>query len=264
MAGQLPSDTDLQAAALAWTRRQREMLCDRVQPWAHGNVLRCTRYPSWYDLNLVRVEDDPEMTPEALIEFADRALSGLGHRMVSFERADAAARVRADLQSAGWQVHPLVWMHHEDSVPPGMDPATPADSRSFDIREVHYDAVAHLRNAWHREDFPDVDPTEFHAQQREALAGGTRVLALHDEEGHPIGFAALDPGGDQIEIGAVYVLPDYRGHGRGTTLTAAAIKAAEGCRHMWICADAEGRPRHLYERLGFRPVLETVDFLRLP
>ena len=84
------------------------------------------------------------------------------------------------------------------------------------------------------------------------------------EAGEPIGYAALDSGEDQTEVGAVYVLPQYRGSGRGTALTRAAIAAAGDVRDVWICADAEDRPQHLYARLGFRPVLHTMEFLRLP
>jgi GNAT superfamily N-acetyltransferase len=99
--------------------------------------------------------------------------------------------------------------------------------------------------------------------QEVALARGTRVLAML-EGGRPVGFAALDAADEGIEVGAVYVLPDHRGGGRGTALTQAAIAAAGDVPHLWICADADDRPQHLYMRLGFRPVLTTVDYLRLP
>jgi hypothetical protein len=31
---------------------------------------------------------------------------------------------------------------------------------------------------------------------------------------------------------------------------------------IWICADDEGRPKHLYERLGFRPAWTMFEFMR--
>jgi N-acetylglutamate synthase-like GNAT family acetyltransferase len=95
------------------------------------------------------------------------------------------------------------------------------------------------------------------------LARGDRVLTIQ-EAGEAIGYAALDVGDGQIEVGAVYVLPEHRGGGRGTALTSAAVAAAGDIEDVWICADAEDRPQHLYARLGFRPVLHTMDFLRLP
>lgn len=130
--------------------------------------------------------------------------------------------------------------------------------------KVPYDAVNDLRVAWHQEDFPGRDASEFLAQAREVrLALGTRVLAVYDDS-RPVAFGALDLGEDEIEIGALYVLPECRGHGRGTALTQTAITAAGDVEHLWICADDEDRPKQLYTRLGFRPVLTTTQFLRLP
>lgn len=218
-------------------------------------MLRTPRYPTWYDASMVRVEEDPGMTTPELVAFADEALAGFGHRMISFEVSDAAAALRHEFQAAGWRTHFLLYMHHEGPRPSADD---------TDAREVPYDAVEHLRRAWHHEDFPGQDPAEFHANMREVrLARGDRTLAVHDA-GEPIGYAALDSGEDQTEVGAVYVLPQYRGGGRGTALTRAGIAATGDVRDVWICADAEDRPQHLYGRLGFRPVLHTMDFLRLP
>jgi GNAT superfamily N-acetyltransferase len=246
---------DVAARALAWTRWQRDSICDQIEPWEHGSVLRTPRYPTWFEASLVRVEDDPGMTMAELVAFADRALAGFGHRLISFEVAEAGAALPTEFQAAGWRTHPLVYMHHE-GLRPSVDDAQ--------VREVPYDAVEHLRRAWHHEDFPSQDPTEFHADMREVrLARGDRTLAVHDA-GEPIAYAALDSGENQVEVGAVYVLPQYRGGGRGTALTRAAIAAAGDVDDVWICADAEDRPRHLYARLGFRPVLHTMDFLRLP
>jgi ribosomal protein S18 acetylase RimI-like enzyme len=175
--------------------------------------------------------------------------------MISFEQAGWAEPLRAGFEAAGWRATRLVWMHHE-----GPRPSRDGD----DVRAVAYDAVASLRAAWHEEDFPGQDAAEFHSHAREvALARGSRVLAMV-EGGEPIAFAALDARDDEIEIGAVYVLPAYRGRGRGTVLTRAAIAAAGEVEHLWICADADDRPKNLYARLGFRPVLTTTDFLKLP
>ncbi len=57
------------------------------------------------------------------------------------------------------------------------------------------------------------------------------------------------------------MLPEYRGRGLGTALTQSALAGA-GTEHVWICAEEADRPKHLYSRLGFRPVLTTAVFLR--
>jgi GNAT superfamily N-acetyltransferase len=218
-------------------------------------VVRATRYPSYFDFNVVRVEEDPAMSVEALVAFADEALAGLAHRRIDFDLIDAAEPLRAAFEAKGWQAKRLLWMRHEAPLPPGPD---------VPVEEVPYDAVDDLRVAWHREDFPDQDPADYLAQAREvALRRGARVLVLR-EAGAPVAFAQLEREGAAAEITQVFVLPDYRGAGRGTDLTRAAIEAASDPRDLWIVADDEGPPKELYSRLGFRPAWVTMEFLRPP
>ncbi len=249
-------ETELTARALAWTRRPQELVCDRIEPWEHGTVYRASRYPRFFDFNVVRVQDDPGMNVEALIGFTDVALAGLEHRKIDFDAALVAEPLRAEFEAHGFKSTRLIWMHFEGPLP---------DRAEIPVTEVPYDAVDALRIVWHQEDFPgDRDASQFHAQAREVrLALGTRTLAVH-KDSRPVAFAALDLGDDEIEIGALYVLPEYRGHGRGTALTKTAIAAAGEVEHLWICADDEDRATQLYARLGFRPVLTTTQFLRLP
>ena len=96
-----------------------------------------------------------------------------------------------------------------------------------------------------------------------SIGEGEWILLIVEDD-QPIAYAGLDLGDDGIEIGAVYVRADHRGRGYGTAITRAAIAAAGDVEHLWICADADDRPKELYARLGFRPVLMTVDVLRLP
>jgi hypothetical protein len=36
-----------------------------LEPWDHGTVVRATRFRTYFDLNVVRVEEDPQMTFDA-------------------------------------------------------------------------------------------------------------------------------------------------------------------------------------------------------
>ncbi len=224
-----------------------------VEPWAHGTVVRATRYPTYFDFNVVRVEDDPAMTAEALASFADEALAGLTHRRLDFELIAAAERVRAGLEAKGWKAMRLLWMRHEGPLPSYPD---------IPVEEVAYDAVHDLRVAWFTDGFPDEDVAGFHAQAREvALLRGVQVLAVH-EGGLPVGFAQLERHGAAAEITQVYVHPELRGAGRGTALTCAAVERAADVEDLWIAADDEDRPKDLYSRLGFRPAWICMEFLR--
>jgi GNAT superfamily N-acetyltransferase len=248
-------DTDVAARARAWRDATHAAVCDVLAPWEHGTVARATSYPSYFDFNVVRVEDDPALSAEELIAFADDALAGLGHRRVDFDVAAAGERLRADFEARGWKAVRLVWMHHDGSTPPGP---------SIAVDEVPYDAVHDLRVAWHQEDFPTEDAAGYHAQAREvAMRRDAQILAVH-EEGTPVAFAQLERNGPAAEITQVYVHPDHRGGGRGTAMTRAAIDAAGELRDLWIVADDDDRPKELYARLGFRPAWTTLELTLWP
>jgi GNAT superfamily N-acetyltransferase len=250
-----PADLEASARARAWHHAAHAAVCDVIEPWAHGTVARATRYPSYWDYNVVRVEDDPGLGVDELESLADEALAELAHRRVDFELAEAAEPLRAGFENRGWLTMRLLWMRHEATRP------TIADAL---VHEVPYDAVNDLRVAWHREDFPDQDATGYLSQAREvAEMRHARVLALH-EAGVPVAFTQLVREGAASEITHVYVHPERRGAGRGTAITRAAIAAVGDAQELWICADDEDRPKHLYARLGFRPVWTSLQFTRLP
>jgi ribosomal protein S18 acetylase RimI-like enzyme len=252
-----PADLDAAVRARAWHHAAQAAVCDVIEPWAHGSVMRATRYPNYYDYNLVRVEEDAALGVEGLAAVADEALAGYPHRRIDFEVASAAEPLRAEFEARGWLTMRLLFMR--------MGARTPAlaDGR---VREVAYDEVDDLRVAWHYEDFPDQEPGGYFAQAREvAESRGARVLALL-EGGRPVAFAQFVGGHEMAEITHVYVHPEHRGEGRGTAITSAAVIGAGGetVRDLWICADDEDRPKNLYARLGFRPVWTLTEFTRLP
>ena len=248
-------DGEVEARARAWRNALHTSVCDVLEPWAHGTVVRATSRPNYWDFNVVRVEEDPAMSVEELAAFADQALAGLAHRRVDFDLVDAADSLRPSFEAKDWRTTRLLWMRHEAPLPPGPDVA---------VEEVPYDAVHDLRLAWHREDFPDLDPGDFHAYAREvALRRGARVLAVCEGLA-PVAYAQVERAGTAAEISHVYVHPEYRGAGRGTAMIRAAVEAAGDVRDLWITADDDDRPKKLYARLGFRPAWVTMEFLRPP
>jgi ribosomal protein S18 acetylase RimI-like enzyme len=246
---------EVAARARAWRDAAQAAVCDVLEPWAHGTVVRATRYRSYFDFNVARVEEDPAMNVDELVALADEALAGLPHRRVDFDVVHVAEPLRAGFEAAGWKAVRLLWMRREAIPPLGPDIA---------VEEVPYEAVHDLRVMWHREDFPDQDPGGYHVQSREvALRRGVQVLAVL-EGGAPVAFAQLERVGEAAEITQVYVHPEHRGGGRGKAITRAAIEAAGDVRDLWIVANDEDRPKELYARLGFRAAWTTMEFLRLP
>jgi GNAT superfamily N-acetyltransferase len=248
-------DAAVAARARAWRTDTLAAICDAIEPWEHGAVWRASRYPTYFDFNLARVDDDPGMSVEELAAFAERALDGLIHRRFDFDRADVAERLRPGFAALGWKSLRLLWMRHEEPPPPGPGIA---------VDEVPYDDVHELRLAWYTEDHPDQMAGSYHAHAREvALRRGAQVLAVR-EGARPIAFAQLERAGDGAEITQVFVHPGHRGRGVGTAMTRAAIEAAGDVRDLWLPADDEDRPKELYARLGFRPAWTAMEFTRWP
>jgi GNAT superfamily N-acetyltransferase len=254
----VPQDRgDVAVRARAWRHAAHSAVCDVVEPWAHGTVVRATRYPSYFDFNLVRVESEPGMSVDELVAFTDEALAGLAHPRIDFDVVEAADARRAEFEARGWTALRLLWMRHGGGPGPG--------APEMGVEAVPYEAVHELRVCWMAEDgMPEPDAAGYHAQAREvALAQGAEVLAVR-EAGQLVAFAQLVRSGAAAEIHQVFVLPAFRGRGRGTALTRAAIAAAGDVDDLWICADDEKRAKDLYARLGFVPAWRAMEITRVP
>jgi ribosomal protein S18 acetylase RimI-like enzyme len=235
---------------LLWTRR----VCEEARPFSHGVILRSPQRPDLWEYNCVRV--DRPMEAGEMIAAADRELAGCAHRCAEW-MVPMPDRVVGELRRPGWVANPLVILLHD---------ARPLPRADDDLVEVDYDVVHELRDLWHQEDFGEhAQAGNLHAQAREvAELAGVRVLAA-TEEGRPIGFAQVETHDGGSEVCQVFVHPERRGSGLGGALTVRAIAlAADSAPDVWICAEREGRPRRLYERLGFRVVVETGVAILLP
>ncbi len=182
---------DVERRAQHWRRAQLAAVCDVVEPWEHGTVMRATRYPSYYDFNVVLVDGDPGMSAEELVAVADERLAGLEHRRLDFELVEAGDRVRGDLEAGQFEATRLLWMRHSGSLPPGP---------GLEVEEVDYDAIIGLRRAWHSEDFPEVATGDYIANSREvSMTRGVQVIATRDGD-ELVGYAQLERSGAAAEI----------------------------------------------------------------
>jgi ribosomal protein S18 acetylase RimI-like enzyme len=239
-----------------WRNGGQAAVCDSIVPWDYGTVVRTGRFPTYYDFNVMRVEQQLELDVPELAACADEALAGLAHRRIDFDRVTEAEARRADFERAGWKATRLAWMLHQEPLP-RLDAGVP-------VEEVPYDETAEMRLRWHLEDHPELEFEGFKAGAREIAAKrGARVLAVR-ERGLLVAFAELQWRDASAEVTSVYVDPEHRGRGLGTALTMAAVEAAAGAHELWIVADDEDRPKELYGRLGFRSAWVAEEFLLLP
>ena len=128
---------------------------------------------------------------------------GLAHRRLDFDHIDAAESLRADFEAKGWKASCLLWMRHE-----GPSAARTGDrGRRGSLRR----RPPIFADAWHREDFPDQDPAEYHAQARDvALRRGACGMLTVREGRAPVAFAQTERDGAAAEITHVYVHQEYR------------------------------------------------------
>jgi GNAT superfamily N-acetyltransferase len=237
-----------------WHLPWKERVCEEARPFSHGMVFRSPRHPDFWEYNGIRL--DRPMEAGEMIAAADRELTGCAHRFVEWT-IPMPDSVVDELRERGWIANPLVFLLHD---------GRPLPQVRGELVEVDYDAVRELRDLWHREDFGEhTEPETFHAQAREvAELADVRVLAAM-EQGRPIGFAQVETHDAGSEVSQVFVHPARRGAGLGGALTARAIGlGADAAPDVWICAERDDRPRQLYERLGFRMVVETGVAIRPP
>jgi GNAT superfamily N-acetyltransferase len=230
-----------------WHLPWKVRVCEEVRPFSHGTVFRSLGHPDFWEYNCIRIERP--MDADEMIAAADRELVGCAHRFAEWVIPMPDDVVR-ELRGRGWLAEPLVFMLHD-----GREVPDTGDG----FVETDYDVVRELRDIWHREDFGEHTETEsFHGQARAvAELADVRVIASMDQ-GSPIAFAQVETHDGGSEVTQVFVHPRHRGAGLGGALTARAIRvAADAAPEVWICAERDGRPRRLYERLGFRFVVET-------
>lgn len=237
-----------------WYLPWKQRICEEVRPFSHGTVFRSPRRPDYWEYNCIQL--DRPMEAGEMVAAADRELFGCAHRFAEW-MIPMPNGVVVELREHGWIADPLIFLLHDGRAIP--------DGRA-EFAEVDYDVVRALRDIWHREDFGEhAEPESFHAQAREvAELADVRVIAAV-EEGRPIGFAQVETHDGGSEISQVFVRPERRGAGLGSALTARAIRVGgDAAADVWICAERDGRPRQLYERLGFHVVIETGVAIRPP
>jgi predicted GNAT family acetyltransferase len=79
-------------------------------------------------------------------------------------------------------------------------------------------------------------------------------------DGRPVAQAYTHTWAGAVGVWGVATVPELRGRGIGTAITAFAIRDAPGAGLAWLMATAEGRS--MYERMGFRQVADWDVWVR--
>jgi GNAT superfamily N-acetyltransferase len=244
----------------AWRRGQRALICDRAEPWRFGTLYGASGFRSYYDYNLLRVDEgDPGVDAAALAGVADELQAGSAHRRVEVADEEAGRRLRPGFEALGWRADRLAWLHRPSD---GLAVEPPPGTT---LRVGSFEEARPLRLAWKAEE-PWGDSDDFYLTEEAAAARRGVRAVLAESGGADAGFSAFSVAGDLAEVELAYCLPERRGHGIGGALVARTVAeaGAAGATDVFIVADDDGDSRRLYERLGFRLVTREHIFTRLP
>ena len=244
---------------VSYLRRTEEAIVDEVRAMPHTTALLTPTLPLVWQLNAVRVEDGGAGARQ-LIAAADEALRDSSHRKLVVHDQELGMRLAPALSREGWNVYRLLVMVRdhapERTAPPGagaeVDRASGARALAAFRREQPFgwqeEAVQQLTAMDER--YGRVMRARDFASPPEDPAASCRLYTAD-------GLAQID------EVGTVERRRN-RGHASAAVLAAVDTATSERCAPIFLLTDAADWPQHLYERLGFRPIGQLYEFLKLP
>jgi GNAT superfamily N-acetyltransferase len=244
---------------VGFLRRVGEAVVDEVRPLDGATALLTPKLPLVWELNAVRAEDR-DAGAEELIAAAEEALGHVSHRKLVVQDQEQGARLAPELARGGWNVYRLLVMVRDGPpdrrVEPGVggevDRATGARALAAFRREQPF--------GWQEEAVQQLAAMD----DRYGRAARVRDFAAPPDE--PAAACRLYTGDGLAQVDEVGTLERRRRRGYASAAVSAAADtaAAEGCDPIFLLTDASDWPRHLYARLGFSPVGELYEFLKLP
>ena len=244
------------ARAISFLRESDRAVADRVEPLPWGEALLTPSLPQVYDANFVVVESDVEADEAAAA--ADRVMgdAGLGHRRLNLADDDIAARLAPGLGGLGWEAQPLLVMTLRSV--PAPETATPVEEvEPADLDEMRAEAMHSYpwRTAGLADQLLELD-------RRRARSMSVRAFAVR-ADGRLVSHALLFRNdSDVAQVENVETLEAYRGRGYAKAAVTAAIEAASDASLIFLVAEAEDWPKHLYRKLGFEAVGREWQFLK--
>ncbi len=244
---------------VGYLRNIEEAIVDEVRPLRHATALLTPSLPLVWQLNAVRVED-PKAGTRQIVAAAEEALGHASHRKLVVHDQELGARLAPSLSRLGWNVYRLLVMVRdgtpERTAPPGaggeVDRATGARALAAFRREQPF--------GWQEEAVAQLTSMD------ERYSGATRARDFASPPSAPAAACRLYTGDGLAQIDEVGTLEHQRGRGHASAavLAAAETAAAEGCDPIFLLTDAADWPQQLYGRLGFSPIGELYEFLKLP
>jgi GNAT superfamily N-acetyltransferase len=248
---------DARATALAFMRDTLAASADVREEHRWGALLRTPSLDAVWALNQVFVERPaPDLTLADVEALLRERFAGGRFASAMLEDEATGARIEAEARERGWRVE------HELVMALRREPDRRADTSG--VREGEMAELRALADRWFAEDFADQGEetlrqlAEFSAREWEArptrgfvAAGGQAMCKLWSD-------------GSVAQVEDVYTAPQARGGGHARALVTHATDVARESGHelIFIVADDDDTPKHLYERLGYDPLVRVTRVSR--
>jgi GNAT superfamily N-acetyltransferase len=247
------------ARTIAFERWLTQRTSTRVEHWTLGSAFFNDDFPRRWDSNFLWVERP--LAGAAVVRLAgeaDRLLDGSDHRQIRLDDDDDGTSIAMGLGKLGYMGDHLVVMARRRE--PDRAAGAVVEEVAFDdIRPLHVAvnltghggaiaADAETLADFHRVIADVVDTRFYVARDRREVVAGCE-LYLHD-------------GVAQVED--VNTLEPYRGRGLARAVVLRAVEEARGsgAELVFLHADANDWPKHLYAKLGFDPIGHVWSFVR--
>ena len=243
--------------ALTFLRHTAELAADEAHALDGGCVVRTPSLPHVWALNHLRLAGP--VNYEQVVALAEEHLGDLPYRQVAIEHQASAELLEAPLRADGWKPDRELLMAL----------ARPADREgdTAGVVEIGEDDASDLMRLWVSDD-PKMTAATLDqvvaATGREGRVRGARSLGIRDETGSLVAMTKLYSDGTTAQVEDVFTVPDWRNRRCARRLITRAVTMARESGHelVFIVADDDGWPKHLYSRLGFDPIGRMEMFHR--
>lgn len=247
----------------AFSRALEGRLCTRTEISRFGTAFFHDRYPQRWVSNFVWADTPLSgVTARELADDADDVLgrAGLAHRVIWVNELAEAERLAPAMAGLGYRIDRNAVMAHV------REPDRWNDERAEEV-DVAEAKRFHELVSLATEEIGTPDVASMLADFLDVLAGriGARFFGAR-VDGEVVSGCHLYQQGEIAQIEDVATLEQHRRRGLARATVLLAVRAAReaGADLVFLGADAEDWPRHLYGKLGFDVVGRSIDFVRKP
>lgn len=255
-------DAERLERALAFQRGISERESTRVERFRWGAAYFLDDVPFSYDQNFVDFEVPlPGIAPEEALAEADRLQGGadLEHRELRFVSTEDARRFTPAFRGPRWRAEDNLYMALLS------EPERAPDTSGVRLAPWE-DARPAIEKTTRRQPYATTEEVVRQLVDRTMFtieAVRTRFL-VSEVNGEIASYCLLFTDGTVAQIEDVNTLEEHRGRGLAlaTVHAAVAIARSEGHDLIWLVADGDDWPQHMYRKLGFRDIGSTSWFIR--